>query len=242
MELYKLLIKYREELGLSKGEMARRLEVTYHYYIRLEEPFHRGRAVPSVKLLKKVAGMVARARKNPGLEKEIFKELVQARFLQKFPKEVQHGLLKLSPGNLSNSMPEKFIKRLREDIEKKGGLTKVSFKSGINEEVLEAVLKGEYVLNRPLVITLADALDQSPEEYLALADYVVNGVDVPPEKVVAFFRLAKRVPDEALYKLLDAITTIAKYKPQDTFTPETTTSKEDQPENTLIHTTTKTAF
>jgi len=208
MALHEYLMKYRKQLGFSKTEMARKLNVTYPYYLRLEQPFYVGRALPSVELLKKIAKLVSQNDKE--LEKKIFKELIQARYIQTYPKELQPELKELSALEFTNSMPQAFIKRLKEDMEYPAGLTKTAYKSGIPEEILQAVIDGKYVLNRDSVVALAKRLNQPVEEYLALAQYVPAKIDVTDKKLVAFFRLVEKLSDDTLQKLVDVVTTLSK--------------------------------
>jgi len=208
MALHEYLAKYRKKLGLSKTEMARKLHVTYAYYIRLEQPFHIGRALPSVELLKKIARLVAQNDKE--LEKKVFKELLQARYIQRYPKEIQLELKELPAMEFTNSMPQAFIERLKEDIEYPSGLTRAAYKSGIPEEILKAVIEGKYVLNRDSVVVLARMLNQSVEEYLALAQYVPEKIDITDRKLAAFFRLLGKLPDDTLQKIVDVVTVLSK--------------------------------
>lgn len=101
-------------------------------------------------------------------------------------------------------MPEDFIKRVNDDIQKKGeGFWE---KTSISKELLESLLKGSGMISRKDVIMIARELEQPISEYLVLSEYLPEEFEVIKQSnAFEIFRTLNNLSPEEIDKVINAL-------------------------------------
>lgn len=101
-------------------------------------------------------------------------------------------------------MPDNFIKRVNEDIQKQGEgfWDRISIK----KELLQSVLKGSDRLSRRDVIEIARELDQPVSEYLILSEYLPEEFEViKHSSAFEMFRTLNKLSPEEIEQVIDIL-------------------------------------
>lgn len=105
---------------------------------------------------------------------------------------------------MSAKMPDDFIKRLNDDIQKQGD--DIWGKISISKELVQSILSGRGILSRKDVIEIAKALEQPVSEYLLLSEYLPEEFDaIKHSSAFDMFRTLNKLSPEEIDKVIDAI-------------------------------------
>jgi hypothetical protein len=85
----------------------------------------------------------------------------------------------------------------------------VKEKTGLDDKTMDAFLNGRHVLSRESVIAMAIAMNQSPEDYLLLADYIPENLKylVKNHALSNIFRSLADMPHEDMSDIINVINT-----------------------------------
>lgn len=101
-------------------------------------------------------------------------------------------------------MPDEFIKRLNEDIQKQE--EEVWGKISIPKEVLQSVLRNAGILSRKEVIEVAKALNEPVQEYLMLSEYLPEEFEIiKHSSAFDMFRTMNKLSPDEIEKVIDAL-------------------------------------
>ena len=105
---------------------------------------------------------------------------------------------------MSAKMPDSFIKRLNEDIQKQGD--DVWSKISISREFVQSILSGRGILSRKDVIEIAKALEQPVQEYLMLSEYLPEEFEVIKyTSAFDMFRTLNTLTPDEIDKVIDTL-------------------------------------
>lgn len=105
---------------------------------------------------------------------------------------------------MSAKMPDDFIKRLNEDIQKQGD--DIWDKISISKQLIQAALTGRGILSRKDVIELAKTLEQPVSEYLLLSEYLPEEFEViKHSSAFEMFRTLNKLSPDEIDQVIDAL-------------------------------------
>lgn len=101
-------------------------------------------------------------------------------------------------------MPDEFIKRLNEDIQKQG--EDFWDKPSIPKEILQSVLQGSGIISRRDVIEIAHILNQPIHEYLILSEYLPEEFEIiKHSSAFDMFRTLNKLSPEEIEQVMEAL-------------------------------------
>jgi len=164
----------REQLGMTRTEFAEKLGKSATHITNIERAYNVSGKMASVELIDKIAD-IAGANRDEKLA--ISRELRMEREKIVDPK----GARMLGMAMSRVAMPKRFVARFKQDYENIDRPKLLSIKPFI----LERVFKGEVVLTRDEVVSIATEINQPVDEYLVLAGHTVrkefDGQGMKPE-------------------------------------------------------------
>lgn len=105
---------------------------------------------------------------------------------------------------MSAKMPDEFIKRLNEDIQKQG--EDVWNKIDISKVLIQSALNGKGTFSRKDVIKLAKTLEQPVSEYLILSEYLPEEFEViKHSSAFEMFRTLNKLSPDEIDQVIDTL-------------------------------------
>lgn len=215
MELSDYIKQLRLKNKLTQRELADRLGVTAMHISQIEMPFSKVKKLPSEDLLRRIAQIFSRTEEERIKIQEILllerAKLIAAPEVQKYVgkniKDNPYTIKQVFPGD---GMPSDFLVRLSADLKKIELNPEFYEKTGITENLLKSVLRGENLLSRKQVIALALVLNQPVDEYLELAEYMPELIKemVEHSGIIGMFRTLKELTPQDIDKVINAVNSI----------------------------------
>jgi transcriptional regulator with XRE-family HTH domain len=165
----------REKHDLSQKQFGIKIGVTATYVSYLERPYSKEhKYLPSEDLLRKIAKEFSqseadRLEMEENLLLERAKLVIAPEIVKDYLLEVKKSKILIGDKGGKGRMPSMFIVKFKKDIQKTPNFYKTS---KIPKSTIDAVLKGEQIISREKVISLANDLNQPIEDYLILSGYM----------------------------------------------------------------------
>lgn len=202
--------KLRIKAGLKQKELAAKIGCSPVRISQIEMPPEQGGHLPSVDLIKKlVSVLVQEEEERKKLELKLLFEKTKLEAPKKvvehfFPDEQKETFILSESG-----MPDAFIKRVKDDMDKTMLKESVKEKTGLDDKKLDAFLQGRYTLPRQTVIALAMAMGQPVEEYLLLANYIPENLKklIKNHALSNVFRSLSEMSAEDISDMINVIST-----------------------------------
>lgn len=173
MALWDEIKELRVKAGLRQKDVAAKIGCSAMRISQIEKPPDHGGYLPSHSLIRKIAAFFASSEED---RKKIELKLLYERTKLESPKEVVDHFFPNKAKEAfilsTTGMPNVFIRRVQNDMDKTILKESVKDKTGLDDKTIDAFLNGKHILPRETVIAMAIAMNQPPEEYLLLADYI----------------------------------------------------------------------
>jgi transcriptional regulator with XRE-family HTH domain len=210
MALWDEIKELRVKAGLRQKDVAAKIGCSAMRISQIEKPPDHGGYLPSHSLIRKIAAFFASSEEDrKKLELKLLYERTKLGSPDEvvehfFPNKIKEAFILSATG-----MPDVFIKRVQEDMDKTMLKKSVKEKTGLDEKTMDAFLNGRHVLSREAVIAMAIAMNQSPEEYLLLADYIPENLKylVKNRDLSNIFRSLADMPHEDMSDIINVINT-----------------------------------
>jgi len=216
MGLWDSIKEIRLKAGQTQKEFADAIGYTPEHISNIERAPQITRRIATEKMIKRIAELYTKTEEERiSLERRLLLERAQATVS---PGVAMHFLMdekKLASYQSEDGMPLVFIERLKKDLGIIGN--KDAFYKSlqvVSKETIDESLKGMRLLPRKAVVKLAQALGQSIEEYLILADYVPKEFRslIMHKGMNDMFRTMSELDAEELDAMIDVFSSVLKMR------------------------------
>jgi transcriptional regulator with XRE-family HTH domain len=210
MALWDEIKELRVKAGLRQKDVAAKIGCSAMRISQIEKPPEHGGYLPSPSLIRKIAAFFASSEED---RKKLELKLLYERTKLESPKEVvEHFFPNKAKESFilsTTGMPDVFIRRVKEDINKTMNKESVKDKTGLSDKVIDMFLNGKHILPRETVITMAMVMNQPLDEYLLLADYIPENLKglVKNHALNNIFRSLTDMPPEDISDIINVINT-----------------------------------
>lgn len=211
MNLWTLLKSIRTNQNLNQKEFAQRIGISAMYVSLFERDPAKGGGTPSEKVLREIAAKFSNDKpERLSMERELLFARAEAIAPIELAGVFQEKAKQLN--SIGERMPTAFLSRLELDIAAVNDLDSFYNQLTFDKDRLDGCLAGKSCLPRAAIIEIAQALNQSVEEYLLLSNYLPKDLSIlaSNKEVLTLFKSLGELSPTELDQLLSVVSGVLK--------------------------------